>query len=203
MDKKEIIKGDIFESIKKMVDEKFKDNEESDKESDEECEPSWEEHLSEKLKKLTKKYESKFEDDGRLNKSLMKLVHISCVFKCKMKPQEGRVMVNIPDEEIKPEHIFLEAENMENDYKKFTYELNMVAYYGAFMVFKGVKGEYHLERAPNGSYFTLDDLINAMQNVERKTRCHTSFLGKVDCHHTYFEGLQKEKDGSYLICWGS
>jgi hypothetical protein len=56
--------------------------------------------------------------------------------------------------------------------------------------------------APNGSSFTVRDLATAIAKTERDSREHGEWLGGVDVHHIFFEGIELE-DGAWTICWGS
>jgi hypothetical protein len=56
--------------------------------------------------------------------------------------------------------------------------------------------------APNGKWFTVRDLANAIARTERESREHGEWLGGVDVHHVFFEGIELE-DGVWTICWGS
>ncbi len=56
--------------------------------------------------------------------------------------------------------------------------------------------------APNGSTFTVRDLANAIAKTERDSREHGEWLGGVDVHHIFFEGIELEGD-VWTICWGS
>jgi hypothetical protein len=58
-------------------------------------------------------------------------------------------------------------------------------------------------RAPDGKCFTVRDLAAAIEATERKTRASSEWLGGVDVHHIYFEGLEEDDDGAWAICWGS
>ncbi|MEV6102758.1 hypothetical protein [Nocardia sp. NPDC051981] len=58
-------------------------------------------------------------------------------------------------------------------------------------------------RAPNGKWFTVRDLAAAIAETERSTRQQSQWLGGVDVHHTFFEGIYKRDDGVWEIYWGS
>lgn len=64
-------------------------------------------------------------------------------------------------------------------------------------------GERVLHEAPNGQRFTVRDLICAVELTERRTRDSSEWLGGVDVHHIFFEGIALEEDGTWAICWGS
>ena len=56
--------------------------------------------------------------------------------------------------------------------------------------------------APNGKSFTVRDLKAAIEKTERESREKGEWLGGIDVHHVFFEGIELE-DGVWLICWGS
>jgi len=56
--------------------------------------------------------------------------------------------------------------------------------------------------APDGATFTVRNLADAIAKTERDSREHGEWLGGVDVHHIFFEGIELE-DGVWTICWGS
>jgi hypothetical protein len=56
--------------------------------------------------------------------------------------------------------------------------------------------------APDGRAFTVRDLRDAIEETERQSRDRSRWLGGVDVHHVYFEGIFLEK-GLWQIAWGS
>ncbi|MEM9555621.1 MAG: hypothetical protein AAGC60_15290 [Acidobacteriota bacterium] len=68
---------------------------------------------------------------------------------------------------------------------------------------RGESGTVVLHRAPNGSEFTVDDLLAAILETERRTRAASEFLGGVDTHHRFLEGIRRAEDGVWEIAWGS
>jgi hypothetical protein len=56
--------------------------------------------------------------------------------------------------------------------------------------------------APNGSTFTVRNLADAIAKTERDSREHGEWLGGIDVHHVFFEGIELEDD-VWTICWGS
>ena len=57
--------------------------------------------------------------------------------------------------------------------------------------------------APDGLQFTVRDLARAIEETERRGRPESQWLGGIDVHHVYFEGIELQEDGVWLICWGS
>jgi hypothetical protein len=56
--------------------------------------------------------------------------------------------------------------------------------------------------APNGKAFTTRDLKAAIEKTEQAGRENAPWLGGVDVHHVFFEGIELEDD-VWTICWGS
>lgn len=56
--------------------------------------------------------------------------------------------------------------------------------------------------APNGKEFTVRDLQQAIARTEHVSREDGEWMGGVDVHHVYFEGIELEND-VWSICWGS
>jgi hypothetical protein len=56
--------------------------------------------------------------------------------------------------------------------------------------------------ASDGATFTVRNLADAIAKTERDSREHGEWLGGVDVHHIFFEGIELE-DGVWTICWGS
>jgi hypothetical protein len=68
---------------------------------------------------------------------------------------------------------------------------------------RGEAGEPVTHRAPNGEYFTVRDVLRAVEETERTTRATSDWSGGVDVHHVYFEGVHRQGDGTWSIHWGS
>ena len=68
---------------------------------------------------------------------------------------------------------------------------------------RGEGGSVVEHQAPNREHFTVADLLQAIEETERRTRGESEWLGGVDVHHIYFEGIAKDSDGSWMILWGS
>ena len=64
------------------------------------------------------------------------------------------------------------------------------------------EGGSHTVAAPNGTSFTVKDLLDAVELTERATRHKSNWFGGIDTHHVYFEGIS-ERDGKFEINWGS
>lgn len=64
-------------------------------------------------------------------------------------------------------------------------------------------GEIVTLPAPDGQTFTVQDLQRAIETSERQTRDQSEWLGGVDVHHAYFEGLHEDEPGIWEVYWGS
>ena len=85
-------------------------------------------------------------------------------------------------------------------------ELDSVAFRGASIRLRSEEGEAVSHAAPNGQFFTVRQLLAAVEETERQTRDQSEWLGGVDVHHVYFEGIHPDEDGEegvWQICWGS
>jgi hypothetical protein len=49
-------------------------------------------------------------------------------------------------------------------------------------------------RPPNGRGFTVRDVAAAIEATERHARADTSWLGGIDVHHVYFEGVHPDDE---------
>ena len=98
----------------------------------------------------------------------------------------------------------LEADIFEDDdYRELNeQELQTAAFAHGEIVMRGLGAPVH-HRAPNGSYFTVGDLLAAVEKTERSTRHQSEWFGGVDVHHVFFEGLHLDADGVWQIGWGS
>ncbi len=82
-------------------------------------------------------------------------------------------------------------------------ELASIAFASPQIRLRGDTGEEVAHEAPNGQHFTVRDLIRAVELTELRTRDRSEWLGGVDVHHIFFEGLHLEADGTWAIGWGS
>lgn len=57
--------------------------------------------------------------------------------------------------------------------------------------------------APNGKFFTVADILEAIELTERQTRDKTEWFGGIDVHHIFLEGLHDAGGGVWEIQWGS
>jgi hypothetical protein len=104
-------------------------------------------------------------------------------------------------------HLTLEASVYEedaDDSRPLTFdELDRIGFGAATIRLRGEGGPIVEHHAPNGSAFTVRELLRAVEQTERQTRGQTEWLGGVDVHHIYFEGIHPDGDGVCVIRWGS
>ena len=82
-------------------------------------------------------------------------------------------------------------------------DLDSVAFRGNRIRLRGLSGEVVAHDAANGAFFTVRELLHAVEETERRTRDRAPWLGGVDVHHCFFEGLRLADDGVWDIAWGS
>lgn len=58
-------------------------------------------------------------------------------------------------------------------------------------------------KAPNGKSFTVKEMFAAIEKTERGTRGNSEWLGGIDVHHRFFEGIYQDENGDWEIFWGS
>lgn len=99
----------------------------------------------------------------------------------------------------------LRAEVFENnDVRPLTEEeLNSIALRQPSVTLQNDSGKQVTHRASNGAHFTVRELLNAVEETERKLRAETEWLGGVDVHHIYFEGIEPIGPATFQILWGS
>lgn len=82
-------------------------------------------------------------------------------------------------------------------------ELDAVAYDGPAIVLQGAGHVPMLHEPQQGKgFFTVRDLLDAVEKTERDTRHLSEWFGGIDVHHVFFEGFCLE-DNVWHICWGS
>ena len=53
-------------------------------------------------------------------------------------------------------------------------------------------------------FFTVKEVVEAVEDFERLDRSKTKWFGGIDCHHGFWQGLvPNEKEDAYWISWGS
>jgi hypothetical protein len=82
-------------------------------------------------------------------------------------------------------------------------ELDSVAFRGAAIRLRSDDGEVITHDAPDGQFFTVRQLLKAVEETERQTRGRSEWFGGIDVHHVFFEGIHRAKDGVWDIHWGS
>ncbi len=122
-------------------------------------------------------------------------------------PEQIANLLNVratPDAEIL--RLELRAEVFIEEESKFRpltdEEYHSVAFQGSSITLQSEDGDPITHNAPNGSHFTVRELLQAVEETERRTRGQTEWLGGIDVHHVYFEGIHKSGD-VWEIYWGS
>ncbi len=80
-------------------------------------------------------------------------------------------------------------------------ELNTVVFHKRELSLQG-HGDAVRHVAPNGEFFTVRDLLKAIEDTERLTRAQSKWFEGIDVHHVYLEGI-RNKDDVWHIDWGS
>ena len=62
--------------------------------------------------------------------------------------------------------------------------------------------KYHRD-APNGTHFTLQDVIDTIVQAQYLFRPYSDWFGGIDTSHTYFEGFTQRGEHTFSIFWGS
>lgn len=78
-------------------------------------------------------------------------------------------------------------------------KMNEETYYCSQLTLMGRARIPVMHKAPNGKFFTLKDVISAVEETEKQTREHTEWFGGIDVHHVFFDGISEEGQ----IYWGS
>lgn len=109
--------------------------------------------------------------------------------------------------QAKVKSLRLAAEVFNRDAKNFREltpdELQSIAFRGSKITLRGESGHTVTHEAPNGEFFTVQDLLNAVAETERQTRDESRWFGGVDVQHVFFEGIHQGSDGVWEIYWGS
>jgi hypothetical protein len=91
-----------------------------------------------------------------------------------------------------------------NEFRALTVdELDSIAFRGSEIRLCGESERVVSHNAPNGAFFTVRELLLAIEETERQTRNESEWLGGVDVHHIFFEGIHEDSDGVWQIRWGS
>ena len=82
-------------------------------------------------------------------------------------------------------------------------ELDSLAFHGEQIKLRSLSGDVVSHDAPNGAFFTVRELLHAVEETERQTRDRTEWFGGIDVQHWFFEGIYLAPDGVWDIVWGS
>lgn len=95
-------------------------------------------------------------------------------------------------------------EDADNDHRELTEsELSQPAFNSPSISMFGAAREVVEHTAPNGQYFTVSELLQAVEDTEKSTRANSEWLGGINIHHIAFEGISLREDGTWMISWGS
>mgnify|MGYP007059528836 CR=1 FL=1 len=110
-----------------------------------------------------------------------------------------------PDAQIKSLTLTAQVYNRDSGtFRELTSEeLQSVAFRGAQIALRGESADTVTHQSPNGEFFTVQDMLNAVAETERQTRAESEWFDGVDVHHVFFEGIRQSSDGVWLIYWGS
>lgn len=110
-----------------------------------------------------------------------------------------------PDAEVVRLELLAEVYDRKSDaFRAITdEEYESVAFRGASIRLQSEDGDAVSHDAPNGSFFTVRQLLEAVEKTERQTRSQTDWLGGIDVHHVFFEGIHSEDGEVWEIDWGS
>lgn len=83
--------------------------------------------------------------------------------------------------------------------------LNMRAFEGGSIMIRGCAERLPIPHIAEKGWFSVSDIIQAVVDTERSTRDYAEWMGRVDTHHIYFEGLKPStrNDHTYTTVWGS
>lgn len=82
-------------------------------------------------------------------------------------------------------------------------ELDSIVFRGSRISLIGLADESVSHDAPNGEFFTVQDILHAIEETEQQTRGHTEWFGGIDVHHRYLDGFILRSEGIGYIAWGS
>lgn len=92
----------------------------------------------------------------------------------------------------------------QDDFRDLTpEELDSIAFNEPQIKLRSLSDEIVLHHAPNGKFFTVRDLLLAVEETERKTRGQSNWYDGIDIHHIYFEGIESGARDVWDIGWGS
>lgn len=82
-------------------------------------------------------------------------------------------------------------------------ELDRIVIRGKRIRLRGLSGNVVSHDAANGAFFTVRELLAAVEETERQTRDRSEWFGGIDVHHCWFAGIYLEPDGVWFINWES
>lgn len=123
----------------------------------------------------------------------------------KAKPIAEGMLNLVASPEARLVSVRLDAEMFENDeFRPLTPdELATVVFVGSELVLRNDSGMAVRHAAPASGRFTVRNVLDAVERTELETRGKTRWMGGIDVHHVYFEGLSPHTDEGWSINWGS
>jgi hypothetical protein len=123
-------------------------------------------------------------------------------------PQQIGNLANMtasPTARIKSLRLLARVEDAQgNQYRSLSFEeLSRIAFPKPEIRLRGNSGDPVLHKAPNGRHFTVQELLLAIEETERRTRGESNWFGGIDVHHIYFEGIRPIANDVWSISWGS
>ena len=140
-----------------------------------------------------------------------------CINTTQTAPQQGMLM-NRFEEATSEITSMTHTEIQKYDRKKGEFsnltqeQLSTVGYKGKSITFENVwlnnknkkVGETKCTYTNTKGYFTVEEMVKNIVKFEQVDRPKSCWFGGVDCHHIFFEGIHKNKNGkTYCIHWGS
>ncbi len=103
--------------------------------------------------------------------------------------------------------VWFQPEVFEENEQKFRdlteTELQLVIFRESRIRLRGLDETVVEHKAPNGRSFTVKEMFAAIEETERRTRGNSEWLGGIDVHHRFFEGIYQDENGDWEISWGS
>ena len=82
-------------------------------------------------------------------------------------------------------------------------ELQLVIFHQPSIRLLSLSEDVVEHKAPNGRNFNVKEMFAAIEETERRTRDNSQWLGSIEVHHRFFEGIYQDENGDWEISWGS
>ncbi len=97
--------------------------------------------------------------------------------------------------------VFLREESAFRDLTEAEYHLTVLKQ--SELQLRSESEDITTHQAPNGQSFSVMDLQAVIENHELQSRNQSDWLGGVDVHHAFFEGIHQDEEGVWEVYWGS